>query len=75
MTVGPEMEQLYKMRDRNQIHFAILDHNDKYYKLDETKRFINFSIIHVNYTYDQNGKEYKKTSYFPLKDCTKEDFS
>ena len=63
------------MRDRNQIHFAILDHEDNYYRLEQTRRYINFTIIHVNYTYDETGKEYKNTTYSQLKDCTEEDFS
>ena len=63
------------MCERNQIHFAILDHEDNYYSLEKTRRYINFSIIHVNYTYDETGKEYKNTTLFELKDCNEEDFN
>ena len=63
------------MWERNQFHFAILDHEDRYYRLNETQRYINFSVVHVNYTYDpETKKENKNTTYSSLVDCSKDDF-
>ena len=65
-------DQHEKMKDMNQIHFAVLDHNDRYYSAEEIMRYIDIRVIHVNFTYT-NGKKRKKT-YSSVKDCTENDF-
>lgn len=57
----------------NQIHYAILDHKDKYFNLEETKRYIDINMIHVIYYYEK-GKEKKKKVKYPVKNCVKSDF-
>lgn len=58
----------------NQIHYAILDHNDRYYTLSEIKRYIEIKIIHVQYYYE-NGVEKKNLTYAPVRDCIEKDFT
>lgn len=72
-------EQTFKMKELNQIHFALLDYKDKYYSLQETKPYLDFRIVYNRYVYqmdDDTGKfkETKNTTYSQLKDCTKENF-
>ena len=73
-TIGEDVEQSNLIREVNQIHFAIIDHKDKYYSLNETSRYINISVIHTNFTYN-NTKETKNLTYSSLADCSMEDFN
>lgn len=73
INVPLEHKQLNRIGDLNQIHYAILDHNDRYYTLEETKRYIEFKIIHVLYYY-QDGKEKKNITRSSVKDCERRDF-
>lgn len=41
-----EKQAQKRVGDLNNIHFAILDHKDKYYSLDSVKRYINIKLIH-----------------------------
>ena len=68
------------MKDLNQMHFAFLDHKDKYYKLEETRKYLDIKVVYNRYTYKMddatgNYKESKKTTYARLKDCTEDDFN
>lgn len=63
-----------RIGELNQIHYAILDHKDRYYSLAEVSRYINIKVVHQVKTYDDNGKEHKKNSEFAMKDCDETDF-
>lgn len=63
-----------KIGDLNQIHYAILDHKDNYYSLDEVAPYINIKVVHQVKTYDENGKETKNNLEFAMKDCDEVDF-
>lgn len=51
------------MKDLNNVHFAILDHKDQYYTIEQTKPYIKLEIEHVRMTYNKTGDEglYKET--------------
>ena len=53
----------------NQIHFAIMDHNNKYYEVEETERFIDIKMVHVAFDY-KDGKKKKTNTYSNVKECT-----
>jgi len=36
--------QNFTMKDLNQMHFAFLDHEDRYYSLKETKQYVDFKV-------------------------------
>ena len=55
------------------IHFAVIDHRDKYYTMEETVRYIEMKVVHVTYYYE-NGVEKKKKVYSNIRDCTEQDF-
>lgn len=55
------------------MHYAILDHKDRYYSLNETKRYIDINMIYVLYYYE-DGKEKKNKTKLPVKDCISSDF-
>lgn len=57
----------------NQIHYAILDHNDRYYKLEETTQYIEINLIHTTYYY-VNGVEKKAKKKYPVRNCEPKDF-
>ena len=65
-------DQNYTISDLNNVHYALLDHKDKYYSLNETKRFIDLRMVHYRYTYnitDKKVEEDKVVSYSSLVDC------
>ena len=67
----------YKMKDLNPMYFAVLDHKDQYYSMEEIKPYIDMHIILNRYTYDTvDGeiKETKNSTKSNLKDCKFEDF-
>lgn len=63
-----------KIKDLNNIHYAIIDHKDNYYSLAEVSRYINIKIVHQVKTYDEDGKEKNTNREFDLKDCEESDF-
>lgn len=79
-TLADDSELNYKMKKLNQIHFAFLDHKDNYYKLEDTKRYLDIKVVYNRYTYkidDKTGnyKETKNTTIARLKDCNQQDFN
>ena len=56
------LEITKNISDMNQIHYAVLDHKDNYYSLEEIKPDLNIQVIHQLKTYDSNGKEKKKNN-------------
>lgn len=62
------------IRDLNQIHYAVLDHKDKYWSLDEIKPYLNIEVVHQLKTYDDDGKESRKNTIMPMKACEESDF-
>lgn len=56
------------------MHYAVIDHNDKYYSMDEVSRYIEIRPQHIYYEYE-NGLESKKiVKNGKVSDCTEEDF-
>lgn len=41
------------LKDLGNVHFAVLDHNDVYYSIEETLKYIDMRMIHRKYTYNQ----------------------
>lgn len=65
-------KQLTRIGDLNQVHFAIMDHEDKYYTLEEVRPYIDIKLVLVEFGYT-NGKT-KTSKYASVKDCTESDF-
>jgi len=57
--VDKAADQNFTMNELNQLHFAILDHKDKYYSLNETKRYLDIKVIYNRYTYKMDAKTNK----------------
>ena len=49
-----------------------MDHKDKYYNVEDIKKYIDIQMVHVEFDYT-NGKK-KKKRYSTVKDCTEKDF-
>ena len=64
-----------KISDLNQIHYGLLDHKDNYYSMADVKPYLNINMIFQLKTYDDKGKETKKNTEIPLKDCDSSDFT
>ena len=70
-------KQSHKFGELNPTHFALLDHNDKYYTLQEAKRYAELKIVHIRYTYDISDdkiKQHTNTTTDHLIDCSEKDF-
>lgn len=74
VSVQPDQKQIYRVRDMNQIHFAILDHKDHYHTLEETLPYIDIKVIHTEFTYP-DGKEKRNETVLGVKDCVESDFN
>ena len=70
--VPQQHDQKNKIKDMNQLHFAILDHKDRYYSVEEARPYIDIQLAHVNFSYTDGKK--KKFTYAKAKDCEMEDF-
>ena len=73
---GKDHLQNLKLKELNHFHLSILDHKNRYYKLEEVERYIEVKAVFTLFTYDKNNnnKKMKNEIEYPVIDCTKKDF-
>lgn len=67
-------EQKFKISQLNEIHYAVIDHNDKYYTVEEISRFIEIIPQLISFEYNDGVEERKIITNGTVVDCTEKDF-
>lgn len=74
---APLEDQKFYLKDLNHIHYAILDHKDRYYSLEETLPYIKITteLKKFSYTEDETGvKEHVDVKRTQLENCEAKHF-
>jgi len=66
---------VYRMQDVNKVFFQITDKNLKGFTIEDSQRYINFTLVNYLNKFDSNGEKTVDKVSYPMKNCELSDFS